>query len=93
MQVEPFAVSVSDAVLGDLRERIRRTRWPDPALGGSWAQGADLDYLRGLLEYWADGFDWRAQEQRLNRFDHRTADVDGVRIHSCTIAHATVGCC
>ena len=81
MRVEPFAVAVSDAVLDDLRERIRRTRWPDSAPGEPWAQGADLGYLRGLLEYWADGFDWRTQEQWLNRFDHRVADVDGVRIH------------
>jgi len=81
MRVEPFAVTVSDAVLDDLRERIRRTRWPDSAPGEPWAEGTDLDYLRGLLEYWADGFDWRAQERRLNHFDHRVADVDGVRIH------------
>ena len=81
MRVEPFAVAVSDATLDDLRERIRRTRWPDPAPGGPWAEGADLDYLRRLLEYWADRFDWRKQEQWLNCFNHRVADVDGVRIH------------
>ncbi|WP_256840834.1 epoxide hydrolase family protein [Ornithinimicrobium cryptoxanthini] len=81
MHIEPFAVAVSDAVLDDLRERIRRTRWPDPAPGESWAQGVDRDYLRGLLGYWADGFDWRAQEQWLNRFEHRVADVDGLRVH------------
>ena len=39
----------------------RSTRWPDPAPGEPWAQGVDLDYLRDLLEYWADGFDWRAR--------------------------------
>src|SRR3954452_3906858 len=81
MRVEPLVVAVPDAVLDDLRERIRRTRWPDSAPGGPWAEGADLDYLRGLLEYWADGFDWRTQEQWLNRFDHREADVDGARVH------------
>ena len=81
MRVEPFAVAVSDATLDDLRERIRRTRWPDPAPGEPWAEGADLDYLRRLLEYWADRFDWRTQEQWLNCFTHRVADVDGVRIH------------
>jgi pimeloyl-ACP methyl ester carboxylesterase len=78
---EPFAVEVPDAVLQDLRERVRRTRWPDPAPGEPWAQGVDLDYLRGLLEYWADGFDWPSQERWLNRFQHRVAHVDGVRIH------------
>ena len=81
MRIEPFVVEVSDAVLEDLRERIRRTRWPDPAPGGPWAQGTDLEYLRDLLAYWADGFDWRRQERWLNRFDHRVAEVDGVRIH------------
>jgi pimeloyl-ACP methyl ester carboxylesterase len=41
----------------------------------------DQTYLRDLLAYWADGFDWRAQEGRLNRFEHHLADVDGVQIH------------
>src|SRR5688572_5866459 len=74
-------IDIADEVLDDLRERIRRTRWPDPAPGQPWTQGTDLGYLRDLLDYWAHGFDWRAQEQRLNRFDHRLADVDGVGIH------------
>ena len=68
MHVEPYAVAVPEAVLEDLRERIRRTRWPDPAPGEPWSQGTDLDYLSGLLAYWADGFDWRAQERQLNRY-------------------------
>jgi len=78
---EPFQVAVPDAVLDDLGDRIRRTRWPDPAPGEPWSQGADLDYLRALLAYWADGFDWRARERALNRFEHRIAEVGGVRVH------------
>ena len=81
VRVEPFVIEVSDGALDDLRERIHRTRWPTPAPGVPWAQGTDLGYLRDLLAYWADGFDWRAREQWLNRFQHRVADVDGVRIH------------
>ncbi len=81
MHVEPFEVAIPDAVLDDLRDRIGRTRWPDPAPGAPWSQGTDLDYLRGLLAYWADGFDWRARERHLNRFEHRIAEVSGVRLH------------
>jgi len=81
MRIEPYAVAVSDTILDDLRERIRRTRWPDPAPGEPWSQGTDLDYLRDLMAYWADEFDWRSQERRLNRFEHRVADIDDVRIH------------
>lgn len=81
MRVEPFAVDVPQAVLDDLRDRIRRTRWPDPAPGEPWQQGVDLEYLRDLLAYWADGFDWRGRERWLNGFEHKVADVDGVRVH------------
>ena len=81
MRIEPYTVAVSDEVLDDLRERIRRTRWPDPAPGEPWSQGTDLEYLRDLLAYWADGFDWRTRERWLNRFEHRIADVEGVPIH------------
>jgi hypothetical protein len=49
--------------------------------GAAWSQGVEAEYLRGLLGYWADGFDWRAAEGELNRYHHRVADVDGTRIH------------
>jgi hypothetical protein len=81
VKVEPFTVDVGDDVLDDLRARIARTRWPGAAPGEPWAQGTDLAYLRELLAYWADGFDWRARERDLNAFDHFRAEVDGVWIH------------
>ena len=64
----PFTLHVPDADLADLRERLARTRLPDQAPGAPWAYGSDLDYMRGLLAYWRDGFDWRAQEAALNAF-------------------------
>lgn len=79
--IEPFSVHVGDEILSDLRARLRRTRWPRPSPGAPWEQGTDLDYLRRLVAYWADGFDWRAQERALNRLAHFRADLDGLRIH------------
>lgn len=81
MRIDPFTVSIPDPVLTDLRERITRTRWPDAAPGEAWSQGVEVGYLRELLEYWADGYDWRAAERSLNRYRHFTAEVDGVRVH------------
>jgi hypothetical protein len=72
---------VGDDVLADLRARIWNTRWPGAAPGAPWEQGTDLGYLRGLLGYWADGFDWRAQERWLNGFDHFRAGIDGIGVH------------
>jgi pimeloyl-ACP methyl ester carboxylesterase len=79
--IESFRIDVPDAALDDLRMRIRRTRWPAAAPGEPWSQGTDLDYLRGLLDYWADGFDWRGVERALNGVEHLRVDVDGVAIH------------
>jgi pimeloyl-ACP methyl ester carboxylesterase len=79
--IEPFTIEVDEAVLSDLRDRIERTRWPSHAGGAGWEAGADPDYLRSLLAYWAREFDWRQEERRLNRFEHYRVELDGVRLH------------
>lgn len=76
-----FKVAVPDAVLADLSERIARTRWPTPVPGIGWEQGIDYGFLQGLLGYWADGFDWRAQEARLNAYPQDIVSLDGVEVH------------
>jgi len=81
VNIQSFSIQIEDDVLSDLQARIRRTRWPVQAEGTAWEQGTDLDYLRAMLEYWADGFDWAAQEHELNMFHHFRADLDGIQIH------------
>ena len=81
LHIEPFSIRVEDEVLSDLRARIRNTRWPDQVPGVSWEQGTDLQYLRQVLAYWADGFDWRARERELNAFDQFRAELDGIQTH------------
>src|SRR4051812_15263282 len=65
-QPEPFTLRVPDEAIADLSDRLARTRFPDAAPGEPWAHGTDVGYLRGLVDYWRDGFDWRAGEARLN---------------------------
>jgi len=69
-------------VLEDLRERLARTRLPDAIDGVGWEQGTDRDYLATLLEYWRDGYDWRACERQLASHDEHVIEIDGQRIHS-----------
>jgi microsomal epoxide hydrolase len=78
---EPYQIHVPDEVLRDLEARLRNTRWPDQLEDAGWDYGTDTQYLRTLCAYWADEFDWRAQEQRLNRLHHFRAEVDGLHIH------------
>src|SRR3954465_6242577 len=81
LHITPFSIQIQAQVLSDLRARIRNTRWPDPAPGTAWEQGTDLEYLRQLLAYWADEFDWHAQERELNAVHQFRAELDGVHIH------------
>jgi len=77
----PFTIAVADAVLLDLKRRLDATRWPDEVTDSNWAFGTDLQYLRTLAEYWRSGYDWRAQEAMLNRFQHFTVPIDGINLH------------
>lgn len=79
--ITPFEIRAGDDELADLRERLRRTRWPEPASVGGWTQGVPLAELRELCAYWADGYDWRAAEARLNRMPQFRTAVDGLGIH------------
>jgi hypothetical protein len=76
----PFTISVPGAVLRDLADRLARTRFPQPT-AAPWRAGTDPDYLRELVTYWHDDFDWRARERELNTLPQFTAAIDGQRVH------------
>lgn len=77
----PFWVEVADEVLDDLRRRLRATRWPEAQTVPDWSQGVPLDWVRDLCRYWADDYDWRATEARLNALPQFRTEVDGLWIH------------
>ena len=81
MDVQPFVVNLRDRDLDDLRERLRRTRWPDEIEDAGWDYGSNLGYVRELCAYWAERFDWRAQEERINRFPQFRTEMEGLGIH------------
>jgi microsomal epoxide hydrolase len=81
MKAEPFKIHIPDEVLTDLRERLTRTRFPSEIPGSGWEYGTNLAYLKQLVEYWRDRYDWRKHEAELNRFAHFKANIDGLDIH------------
>jgi pimeloyl-ACP methyl ester carboxylesterase len=80
-EIRPFRVDVPEQQLTDLRTRIELTRWPDELAGVGWAYGVPLEYCRELASYWKDKYDWRAQEERLNRYPQFTTTIDGTNVH------------
>jgi epoxide hydrolase len=80
-EVTPFRVEVAEVALDDLRERLARTRWSEAETVDDWSQGVPLAYLQDLCRYWADGYDWRATEARLNTLPQFRIELDGLGIH------------
>jgi epoxide hydrolase len=81
LEPETFRIDIPDADLDGLRSRLRNARWPERATVDDWSQGVPLAYLQELCRYWADGYDWRATEARLNALDQFRMDIDGLGIH------------
>ncbi len=79
--IRPFKVHVADHVLVDLRHRLTETKWPDQLPDTTWEYGADIKKVRELADYWQNGYDWRAQEAKINRFDQFTTEIDGQQIY------------
>jgi pimeloyl-ACP methyl ester carboxylesterase len=75
-----LGLHVDDAELLDLRRRLSSARWPAPWPTEPWAAGTDAAELRRLATYWADGFDWRAAEARINALPSFAAEIGGRRV-------------
>jgi pimeloyl-ACP methyl ester carboxylesterase len=76
-----FQVEFPEAQLDALRRRLVQTQWPDEPAAGGWGYGTDVAFMKDLTAYWVDGFDWRAQERRINRIGQYRAQIDGQAIH------------
>ena len=79
--MKPFTLHIPDAAIADLRERLARTRLPDEPPLPAWSTGTSVAYLKSLLDYWRDGFDWRAWEAKLNSFPQYTLPIGGIDLH------------
>jgi len=79
--IERFHIRVDDSTLEDLRLRLSMTRFPDQIDGTGWEYGTPIAYVRELVRYWRDEYDWRAQEAQLNELDHFRTSIDGQQIH------------
>ncbi|MEV6558048.1 epoxide hydrolase family protein [Nocardia sp. NPDC051756] len=79
--IRPFRIDIPQAELDDLHARLANTRWPAELPGVGWSRGVPVGYLKDLADYWQTGFDWRAQESRLNAHPQFSTEVDGQNIH------------
>lgn len=79
--MERFEIRATDDALDDLRRRLRATRFPERECVEDWSQGVPLSYMKEVCTFWADAYDWRAREARLNRFAQWKTELDGLGVH------------
>jgi microsomal epoxide hydrolase len=79
--LHPLTIHVPDDTLANLRLRLDRVRWPDENPGGGWQYGSDLAYMKALVAYWREKYDWRVHEAQLNRLQHFVTSLDGMDLH------------
>jgi pimeloyl-ACP methyl ester carboxylesterase len=79
--MQPFQIDIQQKDLDALSRRLAETRWPSTPAGVDWDLGPHDAFMRRLITYWSNDFDWRSEEGRLNRFPQFQANADGHRIH------------
>jgi pimeloyl-ACP methyl ester carboxylesterase len=81
-----FELHIEDSALRDLRDRLARVRYPDEAPASRWAYGTSVDFMRELVVYWRDRYDWRATEKALNALPQFKTRIEGIDVHFIHVA-------
>lgn len=80
-KLSTYKIQISNEILNDLKNRLSSTRWPDEIENAGWEYGTNLSYLKELIDYWQNQFNWRSQENELNTFSHFREEIEGMNIH------------
>ena len=81
MQPVPFRVEIPEHELEALRARLRASRDTADFGNADWRYGTEGGYLAEVIDYWIHDYDWRAEEARINAFDHFRVVIEGIPIH------------
>ena len=79
--IRPFSLAVDDVAVCDLRTRLASVRWPDEAPASAWRYGTSVDFMRDMVGYWRDRYDWRRTEAALNAWPQFVTPIDGIDVH------------
>ena len=81
MTPERFTIAIPDERLAEMKRRLRATEWPGDFGNEDWRYGVPEPWLREMVDYWANDYDWRAAEAAMNAWPHYRVEIDGVPIH------------
>ena len=79
--VKPFKVDISDQIIKDIYDKVKKYPWHEMPNDGGWEYGTNLDYMKEISEYWVNEFDWRKHEAEINKYSNFTTEVNNIDIH------------
>ncbi|KAF6723697.1 Epoxide hydrolase 1 [Oryzias melastigma] len=79
--IRPFTIQTSDQEIKDLQDRIDRTRFAEPLEQSGFQYGFNSTYLRRVVSYWRNEYDWKKQVAVLNTYPHFKTKIEGLDVH------------
>ena len=79
--LKTFKIDVCQRDLNFIYKKVSEYPWHEMPSDGGWQFGANIDFMKDLCKYWVEQFDWKRQEDKINKFDNFTAKVDGIEVH------------
>ncbi|XP_062981667.1 epoxide hydrolase 1 [Elgaria multicarinata webbii] len=79
--IHPFKVETSEAEINYLHRRLDEARFTEPLEGSYFHYGFNSTYLKKVIFYWRNQFDWKKQIEVLNQFPHFKTKIEGIDVH------------
>lgn len=81
MEIKPYTINISKEEIDNLKQRLELTRFPDELPNAEWEYGIPLDFMKEIMRYWKDEFDWYEVESKINSFSNYKVNIDGIDVH------------
>jgi pimeloyl-ACP methyl ester carboxylesterase len=79
--VKPFKLNISEKVIKDIQNKVRKYPWHEMPIDGGWEYGTNLNYMKEIADYWVNKFDWKKYEDKINTFSNFTTKISNINIH------------
>ncbi|MFD2444027.1 epoxide hydrolase family protein [Bacillus sp. CGMCC 1.16607] len=81
MNIKPFHLSIDPEEILKLKERLDYIRWPDEIPGSDWQYGIPVSFMKDIVDYWKNEFDWEKVQNKINSFSNFIVSIDDLDIH------------
>ena len=78
---KPFKLNVSKDILQEINLKVKNYSWHEMPDDGGWEYGTNLEYMKEISNYWVNTFNWKKQEEEINKFSNYITVVDDIEIH------------